>query len=81
MYFVQYRDLNWNIMFILLLLCIHQGNDNLHVITSSNDYLLRFDLEDFDGDTTYAEYSTFRIGNEASRYILSIGGYSGTAGN
>ncbi|XP_076106109.1 fibrinogen-like protein 1 [Mytilus galloprovincialis] len=57
------------------------GNDNLHVISSSNDYLLRFDLEDFDGDTTYAEYSTFRIGNEASRYILSIGGYSGTAGD
>ncbi|CAC5391675.1 Fibrinogen-like protein A,Ryncolin-4,Angiopoietin-related protein 1,Ficolin-3,Ficolin-1-B,Techylectin-5A,Ficolin-2,Ryncolin-1,Tenascin-R,Fibrinogen-like protein 1,Angiopoietin-1,Fibrinogen C domain-containing protein 1-A,Ryncolin-3,Tenascin,Fibroleukin,Fibrinogen C domain-containing protein 1,Ryncolin-2,Angiopoietin-related protein 2,Ficolin-1-A,Ficolin-1,Fibrinogen C domain-containing protein 1-B [Mytilus coruscus] len=57
------------------------GNDNLHVISSSKDYLLRFDLEDFNGDTTYAEYSTFRIGNEASNYILTIGGYSGTAGD
>ncbi|XP_052075417.1 fibroleukin-like [Mytilus californianus] len=55
------------------------GNDNLHVISSSKDYLLRFDLEDFNGDTTYAKYSTFRIGNEAFNYILTIGGYSGTA--
>jgi hypothetical protein len=38
------------------------------------------DLTDFDGDKAYALYSTFRVGDESSKYELTVSGYSGTAG-
>jgi len=38
-------------------------------------------LEDFDGNITYAEYTTFKVADEADKYRLLIGGYSGTAGD
>ena len=55
------------------------GNDNLHRLTASDDVMLRVDLEDFDGNITYAEYTTFQIANEADKYRIAIGGYNGTA--
>ena len=57
------------------------GNDNLHRLTDTDDVILRVDLEDFDGDTRYAEYTTFKVADEADNYRLLIGGYSGTAGD
>ena len=33
------------------------GNDNLHRLTASDDVMLRVDLEDFDANITYAEYT------------------------
>jgi len=39
------------------------------------------DLEDFDGDIRYAEYTTFKVADEADKYRLLVGGYSGTAGD
>ena len=57
------------------------GNDNLHRLTASDDVMLRVDLEDFDGNITYAEYTTFQIANEADKYRITIGGYNGTAGD
>ena len=57
------------------------GNDNLHRLTGNDDAILRVDLEDFDGDTRYAEYTTFKVADEADNYRLLIGGYSGTAGD
>ena len=56
------------------------GNDNLHRLTATDDVILRVDMEDFDGNKTYAEYTTFKVGDEADKYRLLIGGYSGTAG-
>ena len=56
------------------------GNDNLHRLTATDDVVLRVDLEDFDGNKTYAEYTTFKVAGEADNYRLLIGGYSGTAG-
>ena len=55
------------------------GNEYLHYLTSSRAYKLRFDMEDWDGNTAYAEYSTFRVTSEADNYRLLLGGYSGTA--
>ena len=55
------------------------GNDNLHRLTAADDVILRVDLEDFEGDIRYAEYTTFKVADEAAKYKLSIGGYSGTA--
>ena len=34
-----------------------------------------------DGEWSWAEYSTFRVDSETSGYSLTIGGYSGNAGD
>ena len=57
------------------------GNDNLHRLTAAGKVELRVDLEDFDGNITYAEYATFKVADEGDKYRLLIGGYSGTAGD
>ena len=57
------------------------GNDKLHRLTAAGDTKLRVDLEDFDGNITYAEYTTFKVADEGDKYRLLIGGYSGTAGD
>ncbi|PFX13372.1 Ficolin-1 [Stylophora pistillata] len=57
------------------------GNDNLHRLTAVDDVILRVDLEDFDGNVTYAAYTTFKVANEADKYQLLIEGYKGTAGD
>ena len=56
------------------------GNEHLHLLTSLKSYTLRVDLEDWDGNTAYAEYSVFSIGSEQDKYRLTVLGYSGTAG-
>uniref|UniRef100_T1J0N5 Fibrinogen C-terminal domain-containing protein n=1 Tax=Strigamia maritima TaxID=126957 RepID=T1J0N5_STRMM len=55
------------------------GNDRLNEFTTRDDVVLRVQLEDWDGNHTYAEYSTFRVGDEDEKYILHIGNYSGNA--
>ncbi|EDO44273.1 predicted protein, partial [Nematostella vectensis] len=58
------------------------GLDNIHAMTSQRRYHVRFDLEDFGGNTRYAEYDDFRVGDEAAKYQpVSVGTYSGTAGD
>ncbi|XP_001636337.2 ficolin-2 [Nematostella vectensis] len=58
------------------------GLDNIHAMTSQRRYRVRFDLEDFEGNTRYAEYDDFRVGDEAAKYqLVSVGTYSGTAGD
>ena len=50
-------------------------------MTDSDDVMLRVELEDFEGNITYAEYTTFKVADEADKYRLLIEGYSGTAGD
>ncbi|XP_022086123.1 microfibril-associated glycoprotein 4-like [Acanthaster planci] len=57
------------------------GNDNLHRLTTQGTYRLRVDLEDFEGNTAYAEYDTFRVADGSANYRLTVDDYSGTAGN
>ena len=57
------------------------GNDNLHRLTAVDDVMLRVDLEDFDGNVTYAAYTTFKVANEADKYQLFIEGYKCAAGD
>ena len=57
------------------------GNGKLHRLTAGDNMTLRIDLEDFDGNITYAEYTTFKVADEGDKYQLLIGGYSGTAGD
>jgi hypothetical protein len=55
------------------------GNDVIHLLTET-DQELRVDLTDFDGNEAYAMYSTFKVGDENSKYELTVSEYSGTAG-
>ena len=56
------------------------GNDNLNLLTR-NYQELRVDLSDFQGNTAYAEYSTFAVGSEEEKYKLTVDGFTGTAGD
>ena len=38
-------------------------------------------MEDFKNESRYAVYSTFAVGAEIEKYKLTLGAYSGTAGN
>ncbi|XP_022107436.1 ficolin-2-like isoform X2 [Acanthaster planci] len=57
------------------------GNDNLHRLTAQGVYRLRVDLEDFENNTAYAVYNTFRVADGRNNYRLRVARYSGTAGN
>ena len=50
-----------------------------HLTKATNT--LRVDLGDFDGNTSYAQYSTFSVSSSTTEYTLTVGGYSGTAGD
>ena len=51
------------------------------LIQDGTDYTLRVDMEDFESDTRYAKYSTFNIGDYTTNYTITVGGYSGDAGD
>ena len=57
------------------------GNNNLHRLIAADDVMLRVDLKDFEGNVAYAEYTTFKMADEAAKYQVSIGGSSGIAGD
>ncbi|XP_052706750.1 techylectin-5B-like [Crassostrea angulata] len=57
------------------------GNDDIHLLTTRAKQELRVDLQKSSGDKAYAKYSTFSVGSESQKYKLTVGGYSGTAGN
>jgi hypothetical protein len=48
-------------------------------LTSHGNYKLRIDIEDYSGDSRYAVYNIFIVGDESSQYKLDVGGYSGDA--
>ncbi|XP_072042703.1 fibrinogen-like protein A [Amphiura filiformis] len=53
----------------------------IHLLTAGNPSILRVELETFDGDKAYAEYPSFSVGDSSSNYVLTIGSYSGNAGD
>ena len=53
------------------------GLDNIHRLTSDNNSMVRVDLEDFEGNTVYAEYDVFSVMSENDKYKLILGNYSG----
>ncbi|XP_020801621.1 fibrinogen-like protein A [Drosophila serrata] len=58
------------------------GLDKLNKITSSESHELYVHLEDFNGETAFARYSLFKVGDVYSQYTLkSLGTYQGTAGD
>ena len=57
------------------------GLSKIHRLTKEGSNTLRVDLGDFEGNTVYANYSTFNVSDGSTEYILTVGGYSGTAGD
>ena len=58
------------------------GLENMHLLTSSAAYRLRFLLQTWDtGEWFYADYDTITIAAEADKYRWHFGSYSGNAGD
>ncbi|KAI0231624.1 hypothetical protein LSAT2_018021 [Lamellibrachia satsuma] len=51
------------------------GNDNIHSLTTSGKQVLRIDLETFDGETRFAEYSGFSVDDGRNYYTLRFDAY------
>jgi len=63
------------------MIIIFEGNDNIHRMSSKAIYELRVELQGFLNQTRHALYSNFTIGPEKDSYRLSLGTYSGDAGD
>ncbi|XP_060068689.1 fibrinogen-like protein A [Ylistrum balloti] len=50
------------------------GFENLRLLLAQN-MKLRIEMEGWSGTQRYVEYSTFQISDEASEYVLTVGGY------
>ena len=53
------------------------GLDKIHRLTVNSSNKLRVDLERFNGDSAFAEYSSISVANEIAKYRLKLGYYSG----
>ncbi|XP_040908200.1 fibrinogen like 1B isoform X2 [Toxotes jaculatrix] len=76
---VDYRDgfgdfKLWNDEFWL-------GNEHIYSLLSEGRNLVKIDLMDWEGQRSYAFYENFRITDEADKYRLQYGLYSGQAGD
>ena len=55
------------------------GNENIHQLTNEGIYKLRVEFIFWGKQAPYfADYSSFKVGSEASNYTLHIAGFSGT---
>ncbi|XP_076838993.1 microfibril-associated glycoprotein 4-like [Brachyhypopomus gauderio] len=58
------------------------GLENLYQLTHKRKYELRVDLQDFEGVSVYARYSSFSVESEAEGYKLHVSGFiNGGAGD
>ncbi|XP_062620876.1 fibrinogen-like protein 1 [Saccostrea cucullata] len=57
------------------------GNDAIYELTKNKNQELRIELQSFDGAEAYSQYSTFYVGDKYNKYVLTVSGYSGTAGD
>lgn len=53
----------------------------MHLLTQAKNYELRVDMEDFEGQRVFADYSSFSVGPETEGYKLNLGSFTkGAAG-
>ena len=57
------------------------GLDKIHRLTAGRPSELRVEIEDWSRGRAYAKYGSFGVGDEQSLYKLSVGSYSGSAGD
>lgn len=55
------------------------GNQLLHELSKHEPLILRIELYDFENNSAWAEYSTFRLNDEDSKYTLTVDDYTGNA--
>ncbi len=48
----------------------------MYQLTRKRTYILRVDLEDFQGNKVFAQYSNFSVGSETDGYILQVSGFT-----
>ena len=56
------------------------GLDKIHRLTSDTTQL-HIDLQDFEGNSRYAQHTSFSVRDSESNYNLSVSGFSGNAGH
>ena len=59
---------------------MYSGNLALYTILLQGHYELRIDIEDLEGNHTFANYRYFTLDNPAKLFTLVVAEYSGTAG-
>ncbi|XP_064103294.1 ficolin-2-like [Macrobrachium nipponense] len=57
------------------------GLDVIHALTGQSLNAIRFDLSDYEGNATYANYDFFYVHGRKEKYMLQVRGYDGTAGD
>ena len=57
------------------------GLDKIHRLTATGSASLRVDMKDFANVKRFAQYSSFNVGSPLTKYNLTVGGYSGNAGD
>jgi hypothetical protein len=57
------------------------GNDYLASLTAAGRYQLMVNLGDFENNYRYAKYSPFEVSDSSDKYRLTVGKYSGDAGD
>jgi len=53
----------------------------IHALLKERNFVLRVELEKFNGRTAYAEYDEFFLDNEEEKFAIHFGQYTGTAGD
>jgi len=57
------------------------GTDHISQLTKMGPTEVLIEMEDWQGSKVHAQYQQFTVQSETSNYVLSVAGYSGTAGN
>ncbi|KAK3105578.1 hypothetical protein FSP39_000911, partial [Pinctada imbricata] len=57
------------------------GNHRIFEIVSQGYYELRIDMDDFSGESRFAEYRRFSVSDESKGFQLLVEDYTGTAGD
>jgi ficolin len=53
------------------------GLDKIHRLSQSGQNVLRFDLENFEGEKRFAIFEAFGVANETNGYLLFVSNYTG----
>lgn len=57
------------------------GNDKISRLTQAKPSVLLVEVSDWDGAMAIAKYGVFSVASEAQKYELTVGSYSGNAGD
>lgn len=57
------------------------GLEKMHWLNNLGPYEFRVDMEDFENNTVYAKYRSFKLGDSDTNFALTTSGYTGDAGN